>query len=246
MVDVDRVRLELDVAAFDAARFAAYVTRCRAEGIRLTTPAVLGATPEHRRALYELNGECSADIPERGEFFSFEEYVERRFAVASYAPGGVVIALDGDRWIGMAATSVHDGFLFNEMTGVRRDYRGRGVATAMKTFAMGFARERGARRITTLHHPANTGVIVMNQRLGFTESPDGAGPAGAGRRPGRRGRTPPAHAGAGRARPAGRAGRTPFGGRRPGAPGTCLRSPVVRRAGRAHAPAGPGRPPYGP
>ncbi|MBL1108586.1 GNAT family N-acetyltransferase [Streptomyces sp. 5-8] len=164
------VRLELDVAAFDAPRFEQYLTRCQAAGIRLTTLAELGDTPEHRRALYELNKECSADIPERGEFYSYEEYAERRFASAGYDPRGVVVALDGDVWIGMAATSVHEDFVFNEMTGVRAAYRGRGIAIAMKTWGLRFAREYGAPRVRTFHHPANANAIAMNRRMGFVDA----------------------------------------------------------------------------
>ncbi|MFI6607770.1 GNAT family N-acetyltransferase [Streptomyces sp. NPDC050507] len=164
------VRLELDLNAFDADRFEAYVTRCLDEGIRLTTLAELGDTPEHRRALYELNKECSADIPERGEFFSYEEFCTRRFDAPSYDPRGVVLALDGDDWIGMAATSRHEDFLFNEMTGVRASYRGQGVAVAMKTFGMRFAAVCGVRRIRTFHHPANDSAIGMNRTMGYTDT----------------------------------------------------------------------------
>ncbi|MFD4858052.1 GNAT family N-acetyltransferase [Streptomyces atratus] len=164
------VELELDVSAFDADRFEAYVTRCRAGGIRLTTLAELGDTPEHRRVLYELNKECAGDIPERGEFYSFDEYTERRLEVPSYDPRGVVIALDGEAWIGMAATSDHGGFVFNEMTGVKAEYRGRGVSIAMKTFGMGFVRMCGARTIRTFHHPANTSAIAMNRTMGFVDA----------------------------------------------------------------------------
>ena len=77
----DWVKLELDVRTFDAARFAPYAERCQAAGIRLTTLAELGDTPAHRRALYELNKECSADIPEGGEFYTFAEYLARRINV---------------------------------------------------------------------------------------------------------------------------------------------------------------------
>ncbi|MFF8617618.1 GNAT family N-acetyltransferase [Streptomyces sp. NPDC015350] len=164
------VKLELDINSFDPTHFEKYVTRCRAEGIRLATLDELGDTPEHRRALYELNKECSADIPERGEFHSFEKYVELRFEAASYDPRGVVIAMDGDTWIGMAATSSHGDFVFNEMTGVRAGYRGRGISIAMKTFGMGFARQSGAGRVRTFHHPANTNAIAMNRRMGFVDS----------------------------------------------------------------------------
>ncbi|WLQ32076.1 GNAT family N-acetyltransferase [Streptomyces castrisilvae] len=164
------VRLELDTTTFDAERFGAYVTRCRDQGIRLTTLAELGDTPEHRRALYELNKECSADIPERGEFFTYEEFCARRFDVPSYDPRGVVIALDGEEWIGLAATSRHTGFVFNEMTGVRAPYRGRGISIAMKTFGMDFARLCGLHRIRTFHHPANASAIGMNRTMGFVDT----------------------------------------------------------------------------
>ncbi|MGW5970611.1 GNAT family N-acetyltransferase [Streptomyces sp. NPDC055186] len=164
------VKLELDVAAFDAPYFETYVARCREDGIRLTTLAELGDTPEHRRALYALNKECSADIPERGEFYTYEEYAERRFGAAGYDPRGIVIALDGDEWIGMAATSLQEGFLFNEMTGVRAGHRGRGISIAMKTFGMAFVRESGASTVRTFHHPANANAIAMNRRMGYVET----------------------------------------------------------------------------
>ncbi|AJE85234.1 GCN5-related N-acetyltransferase [Streptomyces albus] len=164
------VKLELAVAAFDARRFADYLTRCETEGIRLCTLAELGDTPENRRALYALNKECSADIPERGAFFSYEEYAERRFAVPSYDPRAVVLALDGAEWIGMAAMSKHGNFVFNQMTGVRAGYRGRGISIAMKTLGMRFAKDYRAHTVRTFHHPANTSAIAMNRRLGFVDT----------------------------------------------------------------------------
>ncbi|MFJ5720562.1 GNAT family N-acetyltransferase [Streptomyces sp. NPDC093149] len=166
------VKLELDVNTFDAARFDRYVKRCQDTGIRLITMAELGDTPRHRRALYELNKECSADIPGRGEFYTFDEYFERRIDVPSYDPRGVVIALDDDTWCGLAATSDRRaaGIVFNEMTGVRSAYRSRGLSIAMKTFGMGFACLCGVDRIRTIHHPDNSIAIGMNRRLGYIDA----------------------------------------------------------------------------
>ncbi|MET9608885.1 GNAT family N-acetyltransferase, partial [Streptomyces sp. NPDC006512] len=156
--------------AFDARRFGAYVARARREDIRLTTLADLGDTPGHRRALYELDRTCSADIPERGGFHTYDEYLARRFDTPSYDPRGIVLALDGDAWVGMAATSHHDGYLLNEMTGVRAGHRGRGLSIAMKTIGTRFAALYGAREIRTLHHPANTNAIAMNRKMGFVDA----------------------------------------------------------------------------
>jgi RimJ/RimL family protein N-acetyltransferase len=166
------VKLELDVNNFDAARFDTYVKRSRESGICLTTLAELGDTPRHRRTLYELNKDCSADIPGRGEFHTFDEYLERRIEVPSYDPRGLVIAVDGDTWCGLAATSDRraSGFVFNEMTGVRTAYRGRGLSIAMKTFGIGFAGLCGVDKIRTVHHPDNKGAIAMNRRLGYVDA----------------------------------------------------------------------------
>ncbi|MGW0706190.1 GNAT family N-acetyltransferase [Streptomyces sp. NPDC002643] len=169
---IDWVRLQLDVTDFDLARFQPYVDKCRTSGIRLTTLSELGDTPDNRRALYELNKVCSADIPERGEFFSYEEYHRLRFEAPAYDPRGVVVALDGERWVGMAATSDRrkSGFVFNEMTGVRSCHRGRGLSLAMKTFGIGFAGMCGVSTVRTLHHPANAHAIAMNRTLGYVEA----------------------------------------------------------------------------
>ncbi|MFF5896769.1 GNAT family N-acetyltransferase [Streptomyces argenteolus] len=166
------VRMELDVGTFDADRWAPYAERCRAAGVRLTTLAELGDGPAQRRLLYELNKECAADIPGRGPFYSYEEYLRERVDVPSFDPRGVVLALAGDEWVGMAATSDRrgSGCVFNEMTGVRRAFRGAGVAVAMKVHGMGFADLCGVRLVRTVHHPTNAKVIAMNRMLGYVEA----------------------------------------------------------------------------
>ncbi|WP_226967194.1 GNAT family N-acetyltransferase [Streptomyces phaeolivaceus] len=168
----ERVRLQLDVTDFDLARFQPYVDKCRTTGIRLTTLSEVGDTSEHRRELYDLNKECSADIPGRGDFFGYDEYHRLRFEVPAYDPRGVVLALDGDRWVGMAATSDRrgSGFVFNEMTGVRACHRGRGISVAMKTFGIGFAGICGVSTVRTVHHPANERAIAMNRTLGYVDA----------------------------------------------------------------------------
>ncbi|GAA3165699.1 hypothetical protein GCM10010466_65600 [Planomonospora alba] len=132
--------------------------------------AALGDAAEHRHALYELNKTCSADIPERGEFYTLDEYLAQRIETPTYDPRGVVLAVDGGSWIGMAATSIRpEGHAFSEMTGVLASHRGRGLSLAMKVLAIRYARSRGMRWLRTLHHPGNTSAIGMNRRLGFVD-----------------------------------------------------------------------------
>ncbi|WP_190344799.1 GNAT family N-acetyltransferase [Streptomyces venezuelae] len=164
------VRLVLDLDEFDEGPRLSRLDRCREAGTGFTTMAALGDTPEHRRALYELNRTCSADIPGRGAFYTYEEYLAQRIATPTYDPEGIVLALDRGDWIGMAATSIRpEGYAFSEMTGVLAAHRGRGVSLAMKLLAIRFARSRGARVLRTVHHPGNTVAIAMNRRLGFID-----------------------------------------------------------------------------
>ncbi|XVV15237.1 hypothetical protein ACQP2X_13095 [Actinoplanes sp. CA-131856] len=80
------------VDCFDDAEFAPYLHRARISDAGLTTMAELGDTADHRRALYELNKTCSADIPDRGTFYTYDEYVAQRIDVAGFDPRGVVLA----------------------------------------------------------------------------------------------------------------------------------------------------------
>lgn len=167
---VEWVRLKLDLESFDDARFESYLIRCEQAGIEFTTMAAIGDTGEHRRALYELNKTCSGDIPNRGPFFTLGEYLAQRIDTPTYDPRGVVLALDGGSWIGMAATTIRpEGYAFSEMTGVLADYRGRGLSLAMKLQAIRYARSFGVRWLRALHHPDNISAIGMNRRLGFVD-----------------------------------------------------------------------------
>jgi RimJ/RimL family protein N-acetyltransferase len=168
---VDWVRLELNVEKFDDAEFEPYLQRARASGIRFTTMAELGDTTAHRRALYDLNKTCSADIPDRGTFYTYDEYVTQRIDVASFNLSGVVLATRDDAWIGMTTTSLHPdkGYAFSEMTGVLSPHRRRGLSLALKLLAIRFVRSSGYQRLVTFHHPRNTSAIAMNRRLGFVD-----------------------------------------------------------------------------
>jgi GNAT superfamily N-acetyltransferase len=167
----DAVKLQLDLMSFEASVFQPYLARCDQSGLRFTTVAETGDVLSSHRSLYELNKTCSADIPGRGEFYTFEQYLDQRINVPSYDPRGVILATHDDAWIGMAATSIHPerNFALSEMTGVLRSYRGRGVSIAMKVIAIEFVRERNLRWLRAANHRANAPAIAMNRRLGFVD-----------------------------------------------------------------------------
>jgi hypothetical protein len=152
------VHLELDLNTFDENRFLPYLHRSEQAGVNFTTIADLGDTTQCRRALYELNKTCSADIPGRGEFYTFEQYVDQRIEVPTYDSRGVILATYNDSWIGMAATSIHNDYGISDMTGVVTSWRGRGLSVAMKILAIRFVRSQGSpiARLPSAHRHAET------------------------------------------------------------------------------------------
>ena len=165
------VRLQLQLNTFDDTRFVAGLRRCQEFGINFTTMADLGDTDECRRGLFDLNKTCSADIPERGQFYTFEDYLAERIEGPHYDPRGVVLAMDDGAWVGMCTTSLREaeGYAFSEMTGVLASHRGRGISLAMKLLAIRFARSGGYQLLRTFHHPDNANAIAMNRTLGFVD-----------------------------------------------------------------------------
>jgi len=66
---------------------------------------------------------------------------------------------------------------FIEMTGILRSYRRRGLATALKRYALEQARSWGASTVRTVNHPTNRPIIDANRKLGFLESDFDFGPS---------------------------------------------------------------------
>jgi hypothetical protein len=170
------VKLELDLATFDPKPWDSLLERIATAGITMSTLADLGATEDNLAKMYELNAECSADIPGRGPFHTWDEYRRVRIDIDSFDPRGVVIAHRGSdqssEWIGMSGTSTHPsaGYLFKEMTGVRRTERRRGLATAMKVRNAEFGDLVGLSNLRTVHHPGNVAMIELNRRLGYVDA----------------------------------------------------------------------------
>jgi RimJ/RimL family protein N-acetyltransferase len=169
---IEWVRLEIDVAGFDSTPFAPILSGVAASGIRLTTLTALGDTADQRRRLYDLNAECSADIPDRGTFHTWDEYQRVRFANPSFRAGYVTLALDEDAWVGMSAMSYRDGYDFAiiGMTGVVRSHRRRDIALAMKVFGMNLIDTFGVRKVRAVHHPRSRAMISLNRKLGYVDA----------------------------------------------------------------------------
>ena len=60
---------------------------------------------------------------------------------------------------------------YNSLTGVHRDYRGKGLALAVKLKAIDYAKQKGAKFIRTHNDSNNMPMLNVNQKLGYEKMP---------------------------------------------------------------------------
>jgi GNAT superfamily N-acetyltransferase len=128
-----------------------------------------------QRNVYELEMILSQDVPMPTTFVPppFEQYAKSEFEDPGFLPQAWLVALDGDAMIGMAnlfkSTDTIE-LLETGLTGVLRDYRRRGLATALKSQVIELAQGLGARQIHTWNEENNP-MFQLNLRLGFKPQP---------------------------------------------------------------------------
>jgi GNAT superfamily N-acetyltransferase len=164
----------LDLTTFDTHRFEGTIESAKAAGIRFFTMADLGDTEEAKHKLYDLNRRTALDNPSAdGTFPPFEEFQQFVFGASWYRADGQILAADGERWIGIAAVAYYPerNSAYNAFTGVERDYRGRGLARALKLLAIQFAQRYGADYIRTNNDSQNAPMLAINSKLGYRPEP---------------------------------------------------------------------------
>ncbi|HYF62394.1 MAG TPA: GNAT family N-acetyltransferase [Herpetosiphonaceae bacterium] len=170
-LDQHWVYFALDLASFDAARFAAIPAMVEARGIRFLSLAEAGVTPENQRKLYELNRRTSLDAPGEDSFPSFEEFVDDICGAPWFRADAQIIAADGDEWVGLAAVGLEGALAHNAFTGVDRPYRRRQIAQALTLRAIEYARSHGAERIQVFNDSRNVAMLAMQETLGYRPIP---------------------------------------------------------------------------
>jgi mycothiol synthase len=123
--------------------------------------------PELLREAYDLGAQGYADMAtDQPVTVSLDDWLRDE---ATLPEGSFVAFADGEI-VGYSGLCLHDNPEVAEdgLTVVRRDWRRRGLATALKRTELAWAAANGLREIVTWTQRGNDGMRSVNERLGFT------------------------------------------------------------------------------
>jgi GNAT superfamily N-acetyltransferase len=143
------------------------------EGIEVITWA---ERPELARGIYEVACEADPDVPgdRDARMEPFEDWLAHEMQGSGDRPDATFLALAGDEVVGYAKfslTAAQPDTAHHDMTGVKRAWRRRGIAGALKRAQIAWAKRHGYRRLMTQNERRNEAIRRLNQRLGYREAP---------------------------------------------------------------------------
>jgi len=159
---------------FDETPFAGIIEKVEAEGIRFLPFSQTDGSEEARRMLHSINVLVSADVPGTAPGFDwpYEHFCRTVFEAKWFRPEGQIMAMDGDEPVGLGAIGeIGPGCFYNMITGVRREYRGRGIATALKALTLRVAKNLGGTEICANNDSKNLPMLAVNRKAGYVERP---------------------------------------------------------------------------
>jgi len=132
-------------------------------------------SPEVRRKWHSLFEATRKDIPrdDAPTPFSYDEFHEIFVTDPEFLWNVSSFAFDDERLVALTYLykSEREGVIFQALTAVDREYRGSGIAKALKTFAARRALDAGFTTILTDNDSRNLAMISINDWMGFTRLP---------------------------------------------------------------------------
>ena len=163
----------LDPAKVNLSEYKKYVEKSSQRRIHISSIAdELKSDPEAWHKLHALEEAVSEDIPRPEKFtpVSFDQWSAFVIKNPNLLPQGFMVAKDGDKYVGMSTVwkdQKHPDSLYQGLTGVLREYRGHGIAVALKLKVIEYARSNGYEKLKTWNDSTNAPMLGINIKLGF-------------------------------------------------------------------------------
>ncbi len=168
----------LDIADFDLAPFAGDQDRPMTHGIRIVSwPELKAGDANADHKLWAATMEMSPDVPsdepfEPLDYETFQKVIMERPAID---PDGFFVAIDerSGEYAGLSHIwrRLADNDLDTGLTAVKRGYRRRGIALALKLHVIRWAQAGGFHALRTENEINNRPMLAINERLGFIKEP---------------------------------------------------------------------------
>jgi mycothiol synthase len=132
--------------------------------------------PQLVRGMYEVACEAFPDIPgaEDEVMESFDDWLQHHMSGSGDRPEATFIALADGEVVGYAKfsfTAARPQDASHDITGVKRAWRGRGIAGALKRTQIAWAKQAGYERLVTTNEVRNEPIRRLNERLGYQLEP---------------------------------------------------------------------------
>lgn len=164
----------LDLTTFNPAAFGYLTPRLAEHGIEIRSYAELKGEPAFDHTIYELATALVKDIPSPVPYSmpTFETFCEQTFRNPKVPHESILFALAGTEPIGMIYQRAYNDQQMNiDLSGVRREYRGRGIALALKVAGAVFAKAYGIQSLRTTNDSTNPAILAINHKMGFVPRP---------------------------------------------------------------------------
>jgi GNAT superfamily N-acetyltransferase len=139
------------------------------EGIEIVAWA---ERPDLARGIYEVALEASPDVPgwEDEIVEPFEKWLVNDMQGSGDRPEATFLALARDEVVGYAKfslTTAQPKTAWHDLTGVKRAWRGRGIARALKATQIRWAKENGYEELRTRNDERNAPIRHLNCEFGY-------------------------------------------------------------------------------
>jgi len=128
--------------------------------------------PELAPGMYEVALEAEPDIPgaEDDDVEPFDDWLSHDMRGPGDRPEATFVALAGDEVVGYAKfslTAAQPAIAHHDLSAVKRAWRGRGVARALKSAQINWALSNGYKELHARNEQRNEPIRRLNARLGY-------------------------------------------------------------------------------